>query len=150
MQTVLMILLLIVALALIGVILIQQGKGAEMGASFGAGASGTVFGAPGSGNFLTRATTILAVVFFSVALALAYLYSQPVADSENDIFNAAADEEVQAAPAEGTDILSDLPASQDSDLPVAEEAADESAESEELMTDEENGEEPTPVKEDDQ
>ncbi len=147
MQTVLMILLLIVAIALIGVILIQQGKGAEMGASFGAGASGTVFGAPGSGNFLTRATTVLAVIFFGVALALAYLYAQPVADTDNDIFNAAAEEE-QAAPAEGTDILSELPASQDSDLPVAEEATDEATESEELMTDEESSEEPVPEEDD--
>lgn len=62
---------LIVAIMLVGLILIQQGKGADMGASFGAGASNTVFGSGGSGNFLTRSTAILATIFFGVSLALA-------------------------------------------------------------------------------
>jgi preprotein translocase subunit SecG len=61
------------ALALIGIILIQQGKGASMGAAFGAGASATVFGARGAGSVLTRLTTILAVVFFSVSFYMSYL-----------------------------------------------------------------------------
>ena len=64
MYQILMIAYLVVALALIGFILVQQGKGAGMGASFGSGASGTVFGASGSGNFLTKTTTILAIAFF--------------------------------------------------------------------------------------
>ncbi|MDO4896584.1 MAG: preprotein translocase subunit SecG [Moraxella sp.] len=62
----------IVAVALSGLILIQHGKGADAGASFGAGGAGTVFGASGSGNFLTRTTAILAVIFFCSSLALAY------------------------------------------------------------------------------
>ena len=61
------------ALALIGIILIQQGKGASMGAAFGAGASSTVFGARGAGSVLTRMTTIIAVVFFSVSFYMSYL-----------------------------------------------------------------------------
>ncbi len=61
------------ALALIGIILIQQGKGASMGAAFGAGASATVFGARGAGSVLTRLTTILAVIFFSVSFYMSYL-----------------------------------------------------------------------------
>lgn len=61
----------IVAIAMIGLILIQHGKGADAGASFGAGASGTVFGAAGSANFLTRATAVLAIIFFSTSLTLA-------------------------------------------------------------------------------
>ena len=61
----------IVAIAMIGLILIQHGKGADAGASFGAGASGTVFGAAGSANFLTRATAVLAVIFFTTSLTLA-------------------------------------------------------------------------------
>ena len=61
----------IVAIAMIGLILIQHGKGADAGASFGAGASGTVFGAAGSANFMTRATGILAVIFFITSLTLA-------------------------------------------------------------------------------
>lgn len=62
----------IVAIGLSGLILIQHGKGADAGASFGSGAAGTVFGASGSGNFLTRVTAILAVIFFCTSLALAY------------------------------------------------------------------------------
>lgn len=64
---------LIVALCLIGLVLIQQGKGADMGASFGAGSSATIFGSSGSGNFLTRATTWLAVAFFIISLVLGNL-----------------------------------------------------------------------------
>lgn len=64
---------LLVALALIGLVLIQQGKGADMGASFGGGGSNTVFGASGSGNFLTRTTAILATIFFIVSLVLGNL-----------------------------------------------------------------------------
>ena len=70
MYEILLVVYLIVALALIGLVLVQQGKGASMGASFGAGASNTVFGASGSGNFLTRTTAILAIVFFVISLAL--------------------------------------------------------------------------------
>lgn len=61
------------ALAMIGLILIQHGKGADMGASFGGGSSGSLFGASGSANFLSRTTGILAAVFFVATLALAYI-----------------------------------------------------------------------------
>lgn len=61
---------LIVALLLIGFVLIQQGKGADMGASFGSGGSNTVFGSSGSGNFMTRTTAILATLFFVISLTL--------------------------------------------------------------------------------
>lgn len=61
------------ALAMIGLILIQHGKGADMGAAFGSGASGSLFGASGSANFLSRSTGVLATVFFAATLALAYL-----------------------------------------------------------------------------
>ncbi|SHH72412.1 preprotein translocase subunit SecG [Ferrimonas marina] len=67
---VLMVVYLLVALAIIGLVLIQQGKGAGMGASFGAGASATLFGSSGSGNFLTRSTAVLATVFFVLSLML--------------------------------------------------------------------------------
>ncbi|PCH95255.1 MAG: preprotein translocase subunit SecG [Gammaproteobacteria bacterium] len=63
----------LVALALIGLVLIQQGKGADMGASFGAGSSATVFGSSGSGNFLTKTTTWLAIAFFVISLVLGNL-----------------------------------------------------------------------------
>ncbi len=64
----------VLSLLLIGIILIQQGKGATAGAAFGSGASGTVFGARGSASFLTRATAVLATLFLANSLLLAYLY----------------------------------------------------------------------------
>ena len=64
------------ALVMIGLVLIQHGKGADMGASFGSGASGSLFGATGSANFLSRFTAVCAAVFFVCTLALAHLSSQ--------------------------------------------------------------------------
>jgi preprotein translocase subunit SecG len=63
------------ALGIIGLVLVQHGKGADMGAAFGSGASGSLFGATGSANFLSRTTAILAVVFFLTSLSLAYVAS---------------------------------------------------------------------------
>jgi len=63
----------IIAVLIIALILLQKGKGADMGSAFGAGASGTIFGAKGSANFLSRTTAILATIFFITSLALAYL-----------------------------------------------------------------------------
>lgn len=65
-----LVLYLLIAAALIFLVLIQHGKGADMGASFGAGASATIFGSSGTGNFLTRSTTILAILFFVLSLIL--------------------------------------------------------------------------------
>ncbi|MDP2716235.1 preprotein translocase subunit SecG [Rheinheimera sp.] len=70
MYEILIVFYLLVALALIGLVLIQHGKGADMGAAFGAGASATVFGSSGTGNFLTKTTTILATIFFVLSLVL--------------------------------------------------------------------------------
>ena len=63
------------AIGIIGLVLVQHGKGADMGAAFGSGASGSLFGATGSANFLSRATAILATAFFVTSLSLAYLAS---------------------------------------------------------------------------
>lgn len=63
------------ALAVIGLVLMQHGKGADMGAAFGSGASGSLFGASGSANFLSRATAVLAAVFFATSLGLTYFSS---------------------------------------------------------------------------
>ena len=73
MYTFLVVVQVLAAIAVIGLVLIQHGKGADAGAAFGSGASGTVFGARGSANFLTRATAICATVFMVVSLSLAYL-----------------------------------------------------------------------------
>ena len=64
---------LVAAIAMIGLVLVQQGKGADMGASFGSGASGSLFGATGSANFLSRFTAVCASIFFVCTLTLAYL-----------------------------------------------------------------------------
>jgi preprotein translocase subunit SecG len=72
MQLILTVLHLVLALGLIGLILIQHGKGADAGAAFGSGASATVFGAQGSGSFLSRTTAIMATLFFFTSIALAY------------------------------------------------------------------------------
>ena len=73
MHTILVVVQVLAAIALIGIVLLQHGKGADAGAAFGSGASGTVFGARGSANFLSRATAICATVFFLASLSLAYV-----------------------------------------------------------------------------
>jgi preprotein translocase subunit SecG len=73
MYTFLVVIQVVVAIALIGLVLVQHGKGADAGAAFGSGASGTVFGSRGSANFLTRATAACATVFFLASLSLAYV-----------------------------------------------------------------------------
>jgi preprotein translocase subunit SecG len=70
--TIVLALQILTALGMIGLILLQHGKGADMGAAFGSGASGSLFGATGSANFLSRTTAVLAAVFFVCTLALAY------------------------------------------------------------------------------
>ena len=71
-EKVFLVLLVLDALALIGLVLLQQGKGADVGAAFGSGSSGTVFGSSGGANFLTRLTTFFAVLFFVLSFSLAY------------------------------------------------------------------------------
>ena len=71
----------LMALAIIGLVLLQHGKGADMGSGFGGGASGSLFGATGSANFLSRTTAVLAAVFFVSSLALAYFATQRPVES---------------------------------------------------------------------
>jgi preprotein translocase subunit SecG len=100
-----------VALMIIGLVLLQRGKGAEAGTGFGAGASGTVFGARGSANFLSRATGLLATLFFISSLALAYLSTQRTAPTS--LLGAPATEQStapQAAPPAPASELPTLPA----------------------------------------
>jgi preprotein translocase subunit SecG len=80
------------ALAMIGLVLVQHGKGADMGASFGAGASGTLFGATGSANVLSKSTAICATLFFVCTLALAYFGNarQPASAGKDSFLDAPA------------------------------------------------------------
>ena len=83
-ETVIIIVHLVVAIGVVGFVLIQQGKGADAGASFGSGASGTVFGSQGSSSFLSRFTAVLAAVFFATSLGLAF-YAKDRASSVTEL-----------------------------------------------------------------
>ena len=83
-ETVIIIVHLVVAIGVVGFVLIQQGKGADAGASFGSGASGTVFGSQGSSNFLSRFTAVLAALFFATSLGLAF-YAKDRASSVTEL-----------------------------------------------------------------
>jgi preprotein translocase subunit SecG len=76
METLILVIHVLTALALVGLVLLQHGKGADVGAAFGSGASGSVFGSAGSANFLSRTTAILAVIFFVTSLGLTYFSSR--------------------------------------------------------------------------
>ncbi|HET7133610.1 MAG TPA: preprotein translocase subunit SecG [Gammaproteobacteria bacterium] len=107
-QTIVLGLHLLASLFIIGLVLMQRGKGADAGSGFGAGASGTVFGARGSANFLSRATSVLIAVFFATSLTLSYLATQRKAPTSLlDTAPPAASQPAPVAP----------PASQPGDLP---------------------------------
>jgi len=104
MFTVLLVLQVLMGIAIIALVLLQQGKGADMGAAFGAGASGTVFGAAGGGSFFTRATAVLAALFFANSLLLSSPLVRNVPDASVSV--------TQSVPA---------PAQAESDVPLIEE-----------------------------
>jgi len=95
----------LVALAIIGLVLLQHGKGADMGSGFGGGASTSLFGATGSANFLSRATAVLATAFFLLSLALAYIASNQPRDSGSIM-----DRVQQSAPAKAEEKKEAVPA----------------------------------------
>jgi len=101
-ETLLLGLHVLVAAALIGFVLLQHGKGADMGAAFGSGSSGSLFGAAGSANFLSRTTAILATIFFMSSLALTYLASNRVAGGPSDVMKQGIMQNVQKAPEPAT------------------------------------------------
>ena len=109
MHEALLVVFLIVAIGLVGLIMLQQGKGADMGASFGAGASGTLFGSSGSGNFMTRMTAVFATLFFIISLVLGNINSNKTSKgSEWDNLTAPAKSE-QTQPAAPAQPTSDIP-----------------------------------------
>lgn len=130
MHTVFLTLHVLLAIGVIGLVLIQQGKGADAGAAFGSGSSATVFGAGGSGSFLTRMTTALATLFFATSLTLAVIAANRV-DETDSVVDRAAPVTEQADPAGGSDLPTDAGASgtgasggegqSDGDLPPIEE-----------------------------
>jgi preprotein translocase subunit SecG len=99
--TVILAVQMLTALAMIGLILIQHGKGADMGAAFGGGSSGSLFGASGSANFLSRTTAVLAAVFFACTLALAYFGNLRPTDEGTSVLERAGTAPAPAAGASG-------------------------------------------------
>ena len=107
-KTLIIVVQLLSALGVIGLVLLQHGKGADMGAAFGSGASGSLFGATGSANFLSRTTAVLAAVFFVTTLTLTYLgayRAKPSAGVLGAAVTAPAAASAASAPAAGSAVL---------------------------------------------
>src|SRR5436189_360399 len=113
-ETVLVAVHVLVAVALVGFVLLQHGKGADMGAAFGSGSSGSLFGASGSANFLSRTTAILATVFFLSSLGLTYFGA--TRSGPTDIMKQGT---TQTAPAAKETKASDVPQSSAPAIPAA-------------------------------
>ncbi|MDM0080588.1 preprotein translocase subunit SecG [Variovorax sp. J31P179] len=108
------------ALAMIGLILVQHGKGADMGAAFGSGSAGSLFGASGSANFLSRTTAVLAAVFFACTLLLAYFGHARPAGGGSLLERAAIGAPVAPAPAPApVDSAAQIPAGSAAPAPAA-------------------------------
>lgn len=144
MYNILLIVQILVSIGIIGLVLIQHGKGADAGAAFGGGASGSVFGSRGAGNFLSRSTAVLALVFFLNSMALAWLVTHQGGEEASIIDSVIATEEsvpaaevvpgdVPVAPETGApqaspanDVPSaEAPQAQGADVPTAEPASEE-------------------------
>jgi preprotein translocase subunit SecG len=102
---------LLTALAMIGLILVQHGKGADMGAAFGSGSAGSLFGASGSANFLSRTTAVLAVVFFASTLVLAYFGHVQPSGGDSLLERATTSAPAEGAPAPAAGSAAEIPAS---------------------------------------
>jgi len=116
----------LIALGIIALVLLQRGKGADAGAGFGAGASGTVFGARGSGSFFSRATAVLATAFFASSLILAYISSQHTGAPESLLEGAPVAEEAVDEPVvdDADQTAGDMPALEAPEEAGADEATD--------------------------
>jgi preprotein translocase subunit SecG len=113
-KTLIIVVQLMSALGVIGLVLLQHGKGADMGAAFGSGASGSLFGATGSANFLSRTTAVLAAIFFVSTLALTYLgsyHAKPSAGLLGAVASASVAASSAAAPAGSSAALPAAPSS---------------------------------------
>ncbi len=107
----------LVSLALIGLVLLQQGKGAEAGASFGGGASQTVFGSQGSTGFMTKATSYLAVIFFATSISLAVLAKQKAEVAADEVNSLAPIESVEEKAKESEQEAVELEATTEDNAP---------------------------------
>lgn len=97
-STIIVVVQVLSALTIIGLVLLQHGKGADMGAAFGSGASGSLFGATGSSNFLSKSTGLAAAIFFGATLALAFIGNRPASVTGGVMDNLPATTAPAAAP----------------------------------------------------
>ena len=102
-QTIVLIAHVGIALLIIGLVLLQRGKGADAGTGFGAGASGTVFGARGSATFFSKLTAVLATLFFVTSMSLAWFATRPRAEAPDSIIDRVTEPAPAPAPAPGVD-----------------------------------------------
>lgn len=111
MEKLILVIHVLAALGVIGLVLLQHGKGADMGASFGSGASGSLFGVSGSSNFMSRATAICVVVFFATSLTLAYLASHK-ATGGSVVKSSVVNVEKAAPAAKPAELTTEIPATE--------------------------------------
>lgn len=109
------------ALVIIGLVLLQHGKGADMGAAFGSGASGSLFGASGSSNFLSKSTAVAAAVFFASTLALAYMGNTRTVSTSGGVMERMSNSPANGVPTATTPAapVSDVPGAPAADVPAA-------------------------------
>ena len=140
-QTTVLVVHTLIALGIIALVLLQRGKGADAGAAFGAGASGTVFGARGSTNFFSRTTAILATAFFATSLTLAFISSQQSGAVDSLLESAPVPEAGQVVPEiePVEDATAEFPALEESTEPVVDDEGMPALDAEEAET----GAEPT-------
>lgn len=123
-ETLILVVHVLAAISIIALVLMQQGRGAEMGAGFGSGSSGTVFGSGGAGNFMTRLTTAIAIVFFLTSFGLAF-FAKEKSESARAV---GVPEVVQEAPEqelpEAEDGISAPEGAVESEIPSVDEASD--------------------------
>ncbi len=118
METLVWVVHVVTAVVLVGLVLMQHGKGADMGAAFGTGSAGSLFGSSGSANFLSRSTAIAATLFFITSLSLTYLYSHPAEKlGLMDKVSPAATQVVPVAPAASPAAVSPADDSKAKDIP---------------------------------
>jgi preprotein translocase subunit SecG len=119
MQTLVLVLHIIAAIGIVVLVLLQHGKGADMGAAFGSGSAGSLFGSAGASNFLSRTTAVLAAVFFATSLGLTYFTTSPKTSGVTQHLDtpAAKTESKPAAPAPSAPAPSGNPAEKSSEIP---------------------------------
>jgi preprotein translocase subunit SecG len=113
MESIVWVIHVLAALGVIGLVLLQHGKGADMGAAFGSGSSGSLFGVSGSTNFLSRSTAVLVAVFFTTSLTLAYISGHR--GKQSSVINLQA--QSQKAPAANVNKLPEAPTSKAQEVP---------------------------------